>query len=190
VVQVMNKRAKGGGTYRYFDPADQTRLQTLVSAAAVSIKSAMLHDAADKSYWRLQRLLEVTKSISKEHDVHSLLKRVLTAAQAVVDASKGSIWTIDYETQELCSAFIVPGIEIRIPLDKGIAGSVATTGKFEHVKDAYKDSRFDQDIDRQTGNVTRNILCAPLISSHGATLGVVQVLNKHAGRSFTSEDGK
>ena len=133
---------------------------------------------------------QVTKSISKEHDVHSLLKRVLTAAQAVVDASKGSIWTIDYETQELCSAFIVPGIEIRIPLDKGIAGSVATTGKFEHVKDAYKDSRFDQDIDRQTGNVTRNILCAPLISSHGATLGVVQVLNKHAGRSFTSEDGK
>ena len=188
VVQVMNKRAKGGGTYRYFDPADETRLQSLLSAAAVSIKSAMVHDSADKSYWRLQRLLDVTKAVSREHDIHSLLKRVLNAAQAVVDASMGSIWTIDYETEELCSSFIVPGVEIRIPLSAGIAGSVASSGKFEHIPDAYKDTRFDQDIDRQTGNVTRNILCAPLISSHGATLGVVQVLNKHGGRSFTAED--
>ena len=188
VVQVMNKRARGGGTYRYFDPADETRLQGLLAAAAVSLKSAMLHDAADKSYWRLQRLLEVTKAVSREHDIHSLLKTVLDAAQAVVDASMGSIWTIDYDTDELCSSFIVPGAEIRIPLSAGIAGSVATSGKFEHVPDAYKDPRFNQDVDRRFGTVTRNILCAPLISSHGATLGVVQVLNKHGGRSFTAED--
>jgi adenylate cyclase len=188
VVQVMNKRAKEGGTYRYFDPADETRLQGLVSSAAVSIKSAMLHDAADKSYWRLQRLLDVTKSVSQHHDIHNLLKCVLDSAIAVVDSEKGSIWTIDYERQELVSLFIVPGVEIRIPLDKGIAGSVASSGKFEHIKDAYKDKRFDQDIDRKTGFVTRNILCAPLISSHGGTLGVVQVLNKHGGRSFTHED--
>jgi hypothetical protein len=73
-------------------------------------------------------------------------------------------------------------------LGAGIAGAVASSGIFEHIPDAYKDSRFDQDVDRKTGKRTRNILCAPLISSHGATLGVVQVLNKHGGRSFTDED--
>ena len=91
-------------------------------------------------------------------------------------------------TRENCSKFIVPNQEIRIPLSAGIAGAIASTGKFEHIPDAYKDSRFDQEVDRKTGNRTRNILCAPLISSHGTTLGVVQVLNKHGGRSFTAED--
>ena len=188
VVQVMNKQVPGGGSYGYFVPADETKLKGLLAAAAVSIKSAMLHDAAEKSYKRLNRLLEVAKAVSREHDIHALLKTVLDAAQDVVSATKRSIWTIDYDTEELCSNFIVPNQEIRIPLTAGIAGAVASSGKFEHIPDAYKDSRFDQEVDRRTGNHTRNILCAPLISSHGATLGVLQVLNKRGGRSFTNED--
>ncbi len=110
VVQVMNKReVNGPGTYRYFVPADETKLMSLLGAAAVSMKSAMLHDAADKSFKRLHRLLEVTKAISREHDIYSLLKRVLDAAQDVVDATMSSIWTIDWDTRQLCSSFIVPG---------------------------------------------------------------------------------
>ena len=61
----------------------------------------------------------------------------------------------------------------------GIAGSVAT-GVEDHVNipDAYKDSRFNQDIDRQTGFQTKHILCMPFKDRQGSIVAVVQAVNK------------
>ena len=113
--------------------------------------------------------MDVTKAVSRARYTCTT-EEGLDAAQDVVGATKSSIGQLTM-TRELCSKFIVPNQEIRIPLSAGIAGAVASTGKFEHIPDAYKDSRFDQEVDRKTGNRTAIFMCN-LISSHGATLGV------------------
>ncbi len=47
-------------------------------------------------------------------------------------------------------------------MDKGVAGHVATTGEILNIQDAYKDDRFNRDVDLQTGYHTKTILCMPI----------------------------
>ena len=78
--------------------------------------------------------------------------------------------------------------EIRLPIGKGIAGYVAETGEVLSIKDAYNDPRFNPEIDLATGYFTRNVLCAPLISINGKTIGVIQLLNKCNNEDFDDYD--
>ncbi|CAF1204529.1 unnamed protein product, partial [Adineta ricciae] len=75
---------------------------------------------------------------------------------------------------------------IRFPMDKGIAGYVATTGKTLNILDAYSDSRFNRDIDQKTGYKTKTLLCMPIMIQ-GSVIGVVQMINKKNGH-FTKSD--
>ena len=84
-------------------------------------------------------------------------------------------------------------ISLRTP---GIATTVARSGEGINIANAYEDGRFNRTIDLATGYLTRQILCLPLKSWRGATIGVIQCINKiqHrlAGRgghnTFTRED--
>ena len=74
---------------------------------------------------------------------------------------------------------------IRFSASKGVAGWVATNRSMLNIKNAYADSRFNQEIDKQTNFRTRTILCVPVLDSSGnKVLGVIQMVNKLV------EDGK
>ena len=74
---------------------------------------------------------------------------------------------------------------IRFSASKGVAGWVATNRSMLNIKNAYADSRFNQEIDKQTNFRTRTILCAPVLDSSGnRLLGAIQMVNKLV------EDGK
>jgi HD-GYP domain-containing protein (c-di-GMP phosphodiesterase class II) len=110
------------------------------------------------------------------------VRNILTADRCsvfLVDAYKGELWTK-----------IALGMEekiLRIPLGQGIAGFVAKTGSAVNIRDAYKDTRFAQDLDRITGYQTRTVLAVPLRGRDGKSLGVFEVLNKSKS-SFNEED--
>ncbi len=53
--------------------------------------------------------------------------------------------------------------------------------------DPYSDPRFNQDVDKQTGYLTHSLLCAPIRTTKGEVIGVLQVLNKQEGL-FTKDD--
>ncbi|CAF1370322.1 unnamed protein product, partial [Didymodactylos carnosus] len=72
------------------------------------------------------------------------------------------------------------------PMDKGIAGYVATTGKTLNIGDAYQDNRFNREIDLKTGYKTKTLLCMPIMIQ-GSVIGVVQMVNKKNGH-FTKSD--
>ncbi len=65
--------------------------------------------------------------------------------------------------------------------DQGIVGAVFQSGLGEIVADAYADKRFNQEVDRESGFVTRSLLCAPVKNAKGETIGVVEMLNKQDG---------
>lgn len=56
---------------------------------------------------------------------------------------------------------------MRIGLDQGIAGHVATTGKLLNIRNAYEHPLFYRGIDEVTGFKTRNILCFPIRDENG-----------------------
>ena len=79
-------------------------------------------------------------------------------------------------------------VNIRIPMDKGIAGCVATSGKALNIVDAYADPQFNQAIDKKSGYRTKAILCMP-IKSGDTVIGVIQLINKlDSSGVFTDDD--
>jgi adenylate cyclase len=69
----------------------------------------------------------------------------------------------------------------------GIAGECFTTGNCINIDDAYRDQRFNQAVDKDTGYRTRNILCMPIATRGGNKVGVMEILNKKDG-AFTAGD--
>jgi len=77
---------------------------------------------------------------------------------------------------------------IRIPIGKGIAGAVAQTGQAIRIDDAYADSRFNPEVDRQTGYRTRSIISLPIMNQAGEVFAVAQLLNRKDGQPFGAGD--
>lgn len=134
-------------------------------------------------------LLKIARTISAEIDLDRLLKTIAEQTKFALKADRCTVFLIDRDKKELWSkvALGLEHKEIRFPMEKGLAGHVAMTGKTINIQNAYSDERFNQEIDVQTGYKTQSILCMPIRNLKYEVIGVFQVINKFNG-SFTEAD--
>ncbi len=120
-------------------------------------------------------------------DLDELLDLLTSEASRLLSAERASLFLLSADGAWLESK--APGSSERIRLDasQGIAGAVVRSGAAEAVEDAYADPRFCQGVDQRSGNRTRNLLAVPLKGPAGATVGVLEMLNKDGG-PFDAED--
>ncbi len=135
-------------------------------------------------------LLNVARTLAAETSLDHLLKTVAEEIKKVLDADRCTVFLLDRQKNELVSkvALGMGTQELRFPADKGLAGYAAQMGEIINIKDAYKDERFNSDIDKETGYKTKTILCMPIWNMKHEILGVFQVLNKNNDAFFTKED--
>ncbi|MBN1348548.1 GAF domain-containing protein [candidate division KSB1 bacterium] len=136
---------------------------------------------------RLCVLLNITREISTELQLDRLLFVIMDEVKNALHADRCSVFLLDEEKNELWSKVAHGESEIRFASHLGIAGHVATTGEILNIPDAYADSRFNPEIDRQTGYKTQNMLTFPMRNRLNEIIGAFQVLNKKEG-SFTRDD--
>jgi adenylate cyclase len=183
VVQLLNKKDDD------FREDDLTLLEAITSQAAAALQNAQLFDEVQKAKEEESQLLEITTAISSELQLQPLLAKIMETTTEILDADRSTLFLYDEKTNELWSQ-VGQGLEmkeIRFPSHLGIAGTVFTTGETINIPDAYKDSRFNPEIDKKTGYITKTILCMPVKNKKGKTIGVTQVLNKKGG-PFTKTD--
>ncbi len=135
----------------------------------------------------LRRLLDITRQMAATTDLDELLRMIVDAAVEVLGCERATIFLYDKERQELYSRVATGLRSLRVPADRGIAGTAARQRVVVNVPDAYADPRFNPQIDRQTGFQTRNLLAVPLENLSGELMGVLQALNKHGG-AFSPDD--
>ncbi|HEY0593942.1 MAG TPA: GAF domain-containing SpoIIE family protein phosphatase, partial [Thermoanaerobaculia bacterium] len=140
----------------------------------------------------LYALLELSKAMSSEVDLDSLLAVVVEKASTVVEAERTSVFVYDAASDRLSSRIAqgIGGEVIELPPGEGIAGDVARTRQLANIPNAYVDPRFSPDADRRTGFLTRSVLCAPIFTPRGRLLGVIQSVNKRNGGAFDAHDEK
>jgi len=138
---------------------------------------------------RAELLLDVSRRMAQHTTLDGMLAALVEMTTSSLDAERGSLFLNDPDTNELYSrvALGTSQREIRILNTSGIAGHVFTTGEGVRIDDAYADARFNRSVDEQTGFTTRDILCVPIKTVHGAVIGVAQTLNKRGG-AFSAED--
>jgi phosphoserine phosphatase RsbU/P len=156
----------------------------------------------------LWRILDATRHLAAPLGVDETLQKAIDSSLQVLNAERASVFLYDPRTDELymkvSTRLPEPGSYgrdsdsddesrhdasriIRFPADAGIAGETAQKRRLVNVPNCYADPRFNREVDRRTGYVTRCMLSVPLLGVDAALVGVLQVLNKHAG-PFDEDD--
>lgn len=119
-----------------------------------------------------------------------MLELLLSKTQELLECERAMLFILDESTGALFSRILVGGEiqSIRMQVGRGIAGTVAQTGKTIRLRNAYSDPRFEPEWDRMTGFITRSLLATPLHDHLGSTIGVLQVLNKKNNQEFSDDD--
>jgi len=183
VTEVLNRRE------RDFTATDAVFLRAFTTHVATALENAQFAEQIKSATREQTRMMDLTRAISSELDTDQLLRKIIGIATELLDAERSTLFLHDPIRDELWSR-VAEGMEtreIRIPSHVGIAGECFTRRSAILIDDAYADPRFNPAVDRATGFRTRSILCVPVISRHGISIGVVQVLNHRIG-GFSARD--
>jgi adenylate cyclase len=134
-------------------------------------------------------LLQIATKVAAAETLEELLRYIVEVSVQQTGAERGTLFLNDEKTSELYSR-VAQGVgfrEIRFLNTLGIAGHVFHTGEGVIIDEAYTDPRFNRSVDADTGFVTRNLLCAPIVTPGREVIGVLQILNKKDG-GFTQSD--
>lgn len=137
---------------------------------------------------RLRKLVEASKLINSSIDANALFASILKVARQELHVDRGTLYFVDEPKQEIWTKIAGElSNAIRLPIGKGLAGTVAATGEPVILHDAYEDPRFDRSLDQRTGYRTRSMLCVPIKNRQQKVVGVLQLLNKTTG-AFGARD--
>lgn len=141
--------------------------------------------------------MELIRDVANELDIDILCHKILVNVGLLTHADRGSLFLAKggpnnrYLVAKLFDVTQTTALqeavtkarseEIIIPFGVGIAGTVAQTKEMINIKEAYKDSRFNCEIDLKTGYKTNTILSMPICNYEGDIIGVAQIINKTNG---------
>lgn len=141
---------------------------------------------------KLGAAIEIGYLVNSTLNLAEVLGFIMRFVNRVTGSVASTLMLLDLGTGEL--VFSVPTgpkadklTDIRIPSGKGIAGWVAEHEQYVLVPDVKNDPRFYAEIDRISGFETKSILCVPL-KAKTKLIGVLEVINKRDGGSFTEQD--
>lgn len=160
-------------------------LATIIGQLAERVKS-------ERMLSHLNTYLTVSSMLAQSMDLHELLEIALYCCMEAVSAEAASVLLLDDEKRNF-NFYQVEGpakpvlMAASFPADEGIAGSVLQTQQSEIIADARSDSRFYKVIDSESDFQTRNMIALPLVAG-AEEVGVLEVLNKAGGDSFTEEE--
>ena len=185
-VEVVNKSTGNP----FFHVEDEFMIKALSSLNTLLFNHANVKQNAIKKTDDIKVFLNTASMMTNQKtDMGDLINVIMQTARELVNAERCTLFMLDRDTEELWSTVAQGSSEIRIPMNKGIAGFVAMTGQTLNIADAYSDSRFNRDVDLRTGFRTRNILCMPMVDHKQEIIGVTQVINKLPSHTcFTKED--
>ncbi len=132
---------------------------------------------------QLRLLISAAEQINSNIKIDEVLKSIVQTASNLTGADRGTLYIVDSENGEIWSK-VIRGEnieEIRLKIGQGLSGWVAQTADVVNVRDAHKDERFDPNMDKITGYVTRSVLCFPIINKANEVVAVLQLLNSAKG---------
>ncbi len=159
---------------------------------ALSRQAEVFEEFANLDSKKLACVLQLCIVVNSTLNLASVLQLIMGMSNQVTNSEASTLMLLDDQTGEL--VFSVPTgpksralKDVRLPRGAGVAGWVAEHGVPLLVPDVRQDPRFFPDMDQRTGFVTKSILAVPL-QAKARLIGVLEVINKRGGSSFTVQD--
>ena len=174
VLGILNIEADSS---RRLTDTDITLLQSLAGQLGVALRNATLFEEAQRSRDEITVLYDAAKTISSSLELESVLNNLVQVTCQAFTYEQGAILLADERSGDLvveATYGYAPGTRgYRIPVGKGITGSVQRTGKPEVVADVRRDPRYIGITERVVSEIA-----VPLISE-GRVIGVFNLESTH-----------
>ncbi len=143
---------------------------------------------------RLERILEISRELTSTVALEPLLSKIVATAAELTNSEGASILLRDTRTGELrfCTALEAGApsgqlVDIPVPIEGSIAGTVLTSREPLIVLDAQADPRHYGEVGQQIGLKIHSLLAVPLQIKHRC-IGVLEAVNKQFDQEFSQED--
>ncbi len=141
-----------------------------------------------KSSLRANEILELVfaylTEVSSVRNYDDVIMILADMGRALTSADRCSVWIISSDKKYIWTK-VAHGIDaIKLPIDSGIVGSAIINREKIIIDDVYKDERFNQEIDKKTGYVTKSMMVTPMFDNEDNIIGAFQVIN-HLGETGT-----
>jgi len=194
VLQAINKKDDTP-----FDTIDEQLLLSIALQVGVALRFAQKQDEARQAVDQKNALMQYITGINLSPTVASVLFNLNKALHELLHNDRCTVYIVDQNSQSMKIASADAPIDIVLPLTKGVAGYVASTGKTINIADAYLDERFDQTWDKKTGYRTKSMLVMAVWPENKfkeeekeeekKPIAVVQLINKMDDKgTFTKDD--
>lgn len=164
-------------------------LELLAELLAPALEITRERQRAERRIKRMEAILKIAAQWNQTQEMNDLLEQMAEASTHLLDAERASIFLWDRKTETVVGrpALGVDGGELRIPDNAGVVGAVVQSGTPRRVGSSGGQQEIFRTVDEKLGFQTRSLLCVPLRSANGETLGAFELINKRNG-DFTSDD--
>ena len=118
------------------------------------------------------------QQIASATNMDAIFDQVVNQSKSMVGADRASLFILDEASDELFTRAADGTSHIRIHVDQGIVGAVASQHDVLCISDAYSDSCFNP-TDLKTGYKTTSILALPIFDPQHNLVGVLQLLEQN-----------
>ncbi|MBQ7972097.1 MAG: sensor domain-containing diguanylate cyclase [Lachnospiraceae bacterium] len=125
----------------------------------------------EKIFYYMQRLFE-------EKELSSTLVLLTDLGRTLVNSDRASFWFWDKKKHQVWTLAALEIGKITIPEGSGLIGASIQNNEVLIINDPYNDSRFNSDVDKNSGYVTKSILTLPVTNADGVVIGAYQAINK------------
>ena len=130
-------------------------------------------------------LTEVTTL--REYD--EIISVLADMGRALTSSDRCTVWVVNDDRTKIWTK-VAHGMDaIEIPIHSGIVGSAILNREKIIIDDVYKDDRFNQNVDKTTGYITKSMMVIPMFDNNDEIIGAFQVINhKGAEAVFDKKD--
>ncbi len=132
----------------------------------------------------LQLVFTYLTEVSSLREYDDILIVLADMGRALTSADRCTVWVVNDDKKTIWTK-VAQGMEaIQLPIDSGIIGSSIITGKKILIDDVYEDNRFNSDVDKQTGYITKSMMVIPMFDKFDEIVGAVQVINNRGAKGI------
>lgn len=131
-----------------------------------------------KSEELLEQIFYYMNQLAVEKDFSASILLLTELGRILVNAERLSFWYHDKEKKSYWTLIASQVDRIEVPEGQGIVGATIENNETLLINEPYEDKRFNSKVDKETGFLTKAILCMPVTNSCGEVIGAFQAVNK------------
>lgn len=126
----------------------------------------------------LEKIFRYMNCLITEKDFSSAILLLTDLGRTLVSAERASFWYRDSKNKQYWTLAASDTDRIVVPEGVGVVGASIENNEIILLNAPYNDSRFNPQVDKNTGYVTKSILCMPVTNGYGEVIGAYQAINK------------